>query len=122
MFVVLCHASNSSTRVHCIICGKTWGRDPDFCCTRGDSAVSFMRSTRVFAAADETREACHSCANLNYLLFLCVCVCFDVMYSGEYNVFDVTLNSLVSKVLDLVLEYHTLEQTWPRSSVGRALD
>ena len=31
-------------------------------------------------------------------------------------------NILASKVLDLVPKYHTLEQTWPRSSVGRALD
>jgi hypothetical protein len=23
---------------------------------------------------------------------MCVCVCFDVMYSGEYNVLDVTLS------------------------------
>jgi hypothetical protein len=27
------------------------------------------------------------------MIFLCVHVCFDVMYSGEYNVFDVTLST-----------------------------
>ena len=29
---------------------------------------------------------------------------------------------MVSKVLDLAPKYHTLELTWPRSSVSRSLD
>ena len=58
------------------------------------------------------------------------------LYSPEktwvYNIKTHTKNIMIiehigidiSKVLDLVPKYHTLEQwqTWPRSSVGRALD
>ena len=42
----------------------------------------------------------HLQTNIRIMIFLCVLKCFDVMYSGEYNVFDVyTQSNIKNKIL-----------------------
>jgi hypothetical protein len=54
------------------------------------------------------RACCHQL--VNNLLHDILCVCFDVMYSGEYNVFDVSLSIINIRLVTSLLASSTLLQ------------
>ena len=64
---------------------------------------------------------------LTFQLDRCGCtlrVTSQTLYSPEYIPKKIMIieHIGIEGILDLVLKYHTLEQTWPRNSVGRALN